>query len=157
MKIEASHECSHCLASPIEPLLKHIFMECPRTQNFYKMVVNFIKINLNNDFNGGKLYQFTCCHENIAQLFITFNDTHHRERFHVVEWSPRGDTIMFISSNSLLFWAKMNSNSFICHGMTESFKISCIWSFTGHIWSLWNYRWCHILCSWDIRWFIPNE
>ena len=30
MKIEKSHECSHCLANTIETL-KHIHMECPRT------------------------------------------------------------------------------------------------------------------------------
>ena len=69
MKIETSHEGSHCLANNIETL-KHIYMECPRTQKFYKMVVNFIMINLDNDFNGGKLYQFTCCHENIAISYL---------------------------------------------------------------------------------------
>ena len=65
MKIEKSHECSHSLANTIETL-KLIYMECPRTQNFDKMVVSFIKIELNYDFNGGKLYQITCCQENIA-------------------------------------------------------------------------------------------
>ena len=30
MKIETSHECSHCLANTIETL-KHIYMECTRT------------------------------------------------------------------------------------------------------------------------------
>ena len=74
MKIETSHECSHCLANTIETL-KHIYMDCPRSQNFYNMVVNFIKINLDNSFIGGKLYQVTCCHENIAisYLYLTAN------------------------------------------------------------------------------------
>ena len=41
------------------------------------MVVNFMKINLDNDFNGGHLYQVTCCHEHIAisyfNLYLTAN------------------------------------------------------------------------------------
>ena len=39
------------------------------------MVVNFIKNNLDYNFNGGELYQITCCHENIAisYLYLTAN------------------------------------------------------------------------------------
>ena len=34
-----------------------------------------MRINLDNDFDGGKLYQFTCHHENIAinYLYLTAN------------------------------------------------------------------------------------
>ena len=39
------------------------------------MVVHFIKNNLNNDFNGDRLYEVTCFHENVAisYLYLTAN------------------------------------------------------------------------------------
>ena len=74
MKIEASYECSHCLANTTETL-QHIYLDCPKTQHFYETVKRFINNKIDEDFNGDKLYQFTCCHENVAisYLYLTAN------------------------------------------------------------------------------------
>ena len=69
MKIENSYECTNCTAGTIETL-KHIYLDCPQTQMFYKSVENFIKDKIDRDYVGDKVYQFTCCHQNIAISYI---------------------------------------------------------------------------------------
>ena len=74
MKIENSYECIHCHAGTVETL-KHIYLDCPHSQNFYAIVENVIKNKIDRHHVKTKLNQFSCHHENIAisYMYLTAN------------------------------------------------------------------------------------